>query len=364
MNSSSFKNIFRLLCVLSVIVFIFPSSLFSQGNIVGTVDFRLLMVLHPSMVSYDYVNGLFLKDTSKSKNPDQLQKELEKSQSGIKEAMATLRRKESEVIKRRFDLIQKREETIQNLLAKGYSPGEKSRLISEYEDKYEAEFDSIEKQHEDILVSIKQTNDLAFAPIYHSSAETEKWLNNVRNEIQKIILEVSKRKGISLVIDDSYGTRPLKKGKKYFSVPAQAETPDLISGSLFQNLTNWEVDETSKALMNMKDAAALKLTPDHIAGGMLESRKMNLKKLIDYRSFLPQHLADFSPGKAILTGGIDLTADVATEIFNRYRLPEMAKQNYQAVINEYRNFEKNSFKTDPTRSMPESYYQNFLNETK
>ncbi|MBF0543526.1 MAG: hypothetical protein HQM08_03790 [Candidatus Riflebacteria bacterium] len=348
--------------VLIGIMFFLPLRAYSQNG-VGCVDLRLLMILHPSMANFDYVNGLFYRENLRSKTPEQIQAELKNSQESIKGAQALLKRKESELIKRRIDLMQKRDETISNLNGKARKPDEKSKLVTDYEAKYSQEFDTLERQFGEIQQSLRQTNELAFSPLYYNSAETEKRISQIRKELQDKITQVAAKNGIAVVIDDSYGSRSTKKGKENFAIPSQTETPDLISGNLFHNLTTWQVDEASKALLNSKDAAALKLTPAHVAGGMVEQRRLNLKQLLDYRSYLPENLAAFSPGRAFLIGGVDLTPLIAKEIFDQYRLPEMAKQNYLTIIKDYRSFETTSYQEPPKKMLPEGYFEKFIQES-
>jgi hypothetical protein len=81
----------------------------------------------------------------------------------------------------------------------------------------------------------------------------------------------------------------------------------------------------------------------------------NLRKVTQLRSYLVPVAAEYTPGSLFITGGTDLTAHVAQEIFKNYQIPESLKKSYLQVIRDFQNIESTSYREDPPRYPNEAY---------
>jgi len=77
------------------------------------------------------------------------------------------------------------------------------------------------------------------------------------------------------------------------------------------------------------------------AVSMMEAdRVRNFRHLLEYRPYIDEKSAQFTPGQIFLVGGLDLTPHVAERIFSKYRIPERLKAAYILIIKDYTDFEK------------------------
>lgn len=364
-------------CVTSL-VFI-SNSLFAQGF--ATVDTRILLILHPSMVGFDYNNGAFFRNPNQieisNKIRDELRKAQEKADIANENIFKQIKELESErlsasnclikemdvlspserkkmekdigvmknvltklknstvadmeQVRTQNEKIKELEKQIANLEAvvenpANFLPNEKN--IKEYENRIA----TIDKKIIELKAEIIDNNDKAMSALYLTRKETEEKLTTIRNELKEIIKSVADEEGCSLVIDNSYGIREYDSDKKR-SIVSGNDNPDVGSSALFRSFLSFKPDvEGIDTNVMSKDKAI-----EHITLGAATGLEQNLKQYLEYKDWVPSKVADFTFGSIFISGGKDLTVLCAKRIFDKYDVPEYVRQRFSPKLSEYLN---------------------------
>ncbi|MBR4328804.1 MAG: hypothetical protein IKO19_13515 [Candidatus Riflebacteria bacterium] len=361
-------------------ILVFCSNALSAQNF-ATVDTRLLLILHPQMVGYDYNNGAFFRNPDKIEVSNKIKMELQKAQKTadianekiskqIKEleserlAVSTAliremnvfapgerKRMEQEVGVMKSVLAQMKVETVGNmdeikvhnqkikdledkitfLDAKvknpaSFKPNEKK--VKEYKERIAA----IDKKIAELNLEIIDNNDKAMSALYLTRKETEERLTKIRNELKEIITSVAAEENCSLVIDNTYGVREYdSKTKK--SITSGNENPDVGSSALFRSFLSFkpDVEGIDTNIMSKEEAS------EHLILGSAMSLEQNLQQYLEYKDWVPSKVSDFTFGSLFISGGKDLTVLCAKRLFDKYDVPEYVRQRFAPKLSEYLN---------------------------
>ena len=351
--------------------------LFAQGF--ATVDTRILLVLHPLMVGFDYNNGAFFRNPNQIEVSNKIRLELQKAQEKadienekifkqIKEieteridasnalmrelnVFAPGERKSMEqdlaVMKKvleglkgdvasdmaqvryRNTKIKELEGQIASLDAVLENPASvvpNEKNIKEYENRIAA----MDKRIAELNAEIIDNNDKAMSALYLTRKETEDRLTQIRNELKEIINEVASKEGCTLVIDNSFGVREYdSKTKK--SIVSGNDSPDAGSSALFRSFLSFkpDVEGIDTNVMSKEEAT------EHITLGSAMNLEQNLQEYLEYKDWVPSKVADFTFGSLFISGGKDLTVLCAKRLFDKYDVPEYVRQRFAPKLSEY-----------------------------
>ena len=363
-----------------VTAFVFYSNtLFAQG--IATVDTRILLILHPLMVGFDYNNGAFFR------NPDQVEvshkimlelqkaqekadianenifkqiKELESERIAVSNALmremnvfapgerkkmeqelsimkkAVTEMKSSTVadmnqVRYQNQQIKELENQISALEAKHDNPAAfvpNEKRIKEYEERIA----SIDKRIAELKAEVIDNNDKAMSALYLTRKETEERLIQIRNELKEIINSVAAEEKCSIVIDNSYGIREYDSKTKR-SITSGNDNPDVGSSALFRSFLSFkpDVEDIDTSVMSKEEAS------EHIILGSAMSLEQNLHEYLEYKDWVPSKVSDFTFGSLFISGGKDLTVLCSKRLFDKYDVPEYVRQRFAPKLSEYLN---------------------------
>lgn len=323
----------------------FASAAGPQNNGWASVDTRILLLLHPSMGNFDYSNGRFFRTESQIKKSEEIIHELQKAQTQSKEQISKLSSQRDQLLKTRIGLIERREETINDLSAKGAGSAYKLRgkqgKASEFEERYVRRLAELDTQISEIDLQIFKANEIASSSVYLTTDESNKKLDVIKNEILDLISQAAQESGIGVVMDTTYAMTSQKRMTENGSICTLDDAVDVVSSSLFHSFANLKIDSSAKSTVNGPNGRPI--PKSHLMVGKSVEMAANLKKYLDFRHYQPEKVSTFSPGKIFLIGGLDLTPWVARKIFDKYKIPEPLKNSFMMLIRNYSDFEKADF---------------------
>lgn len=342
----------------------------------ASVDFRLLVILHPEMKQYDYSNERFFRSDFTKKDPGELRDELKKAKEKADELIGGLQEKFSRLSLHKNNLLVYKSQVVRELMAPEQSnpevtkkrvelafknfaglvqdkvsekdlgvkgkkihenPWERNQLIEEFSGKIDAQVASMETQIQDLSVQIEAVQETMYTPIYLTKDETNRKLKGIKDEITSLVKQVAKENGAQVVIDTTYGMQPIKPAKEYTNIPAQPDTPNLITAYLFQEFANLELINADGSL---RDAEGNSLPQAHGMGAMIPNKISQFQKYLEMRNFMTQLAADFRPGRFFLIGGNELTCQVAEKLLGTYNVPKPMQETYLLLVQRYLSFEQ------------------------
>ncbi len=344
----------RNLALLLVALLATVNPLFAAEPGFATVDLRMLLILHPEMKDFDYINGRFLRADISQKNAPEVRAQLEAMRKSTSPTIEKLLNKQSQLAQTRAETFVNKSNFVNRVLnnkpdesaktrklvnqaKKDYSAWshktfvelanpkteiqipqskeEKSQMILEVDKKFKAQIASLDLELQDIGDQLKVAREEMFSPVYFTTAETIRKLRKIKEEISGLITQSASEKGIQIVMDTSFGSNQIRKADELTTLPFQPDTPDLISSKLFHNFANWKPRENLPF-----DANGLPINPEHMAVNMQSNKIEEFKKYIESRFYLPE-MADVNFGRMFLVGGVDLTPEIAQKIFSKYSVP-------------------------------------------
>ena len=357
----------------------YSNTLFAQS--IATVDTRILLILHPLMVGFDYNNGAFFRNPNQIEVSNKIRMELQKAQEKADVA--------NEKIFKQIKELESERIAVSTALMREmnvFAPGERKKLEQElsimkkavaemkgstvadmnqvsYQNKkikelenqinaleamhdnpaavvpnekkikeYEERIVSIDKSIAELNAEVIDNNDKAMSALYLTRKETEEKLTNIRNELKEIINAVASEEKCSLVIDNSYGIREYdSKTKK--SIISGNDNPDVGSSALFRSFLSFkpDVEGIDTNVMSKEEAT------EHIILGSAMSLEQNLLQYLEYKDWVPSKVSDFTFGSLFISGGKDITVLCAKRLFDKYDVPEYIRQRFAPKLSEYLN---------------------------
>ncbi|MBP7634620.1 hypothetical protein KBA41_10630 [Candidatus Ozemobacteraceae bacterium] len=313
----------------------------------ATVDVRILLMLHPMMATFDYSNGRFYRDESLKKNFQGVVQQLQKLQQESRKALATIESKKKRLMQTRLEIMTKREEALNDLSSKAasssYNIRDKSRKISEFEQRYAAQLRQNTADLEALRTEMVKAQDAAIAPLYLTTEEAEKRLASIRDEIHGLIAQAAREGGYHTVVDNTFGFTTRKRAHDIPQVPALDESVDVVSSSLFHSFVNMDINPAVKSALQMPPNTTT--AEEHMVAGRSIGMTDNLKQYLEFRNYMPEAVAGFGPGKFFLIGGNDLTPWVARQLFTKYRIPMTLQNSFMVLIRNFQDFERADFES-------------------
>ncbi|HEY9071089.1 MAG TPA: hypothetical protein VIV61_12595 [Candidatus Ozemobacteraceae bacterium] len=338
------KNIYLIVFAFGA-VFLSATGVFAAEGGWATVDVRLLLALHPSMASFDYSHDRFFRGNAPSGDTAALGQALQAAWDKAQPKLRDLGVRREKLNQTRFEILQRREETMRDLLEKGATkPGQvrdREKQIGEYEDRYTRAMAECEAQIARLDKEFEQAQEEAYAPVYLTKEETARQFDAIKREIESFISQTAQEARIGVVLDTSFGRGSLEKSPETITVPQYPEPSDTLASRLFHTFSNWappQVPETTVPGPNGQPVSAR----EHVAFAASQNMIQTLERYLEFRPYLTKTAANFSSGNIFLGGGTDLTATVARKIFSRYRVPPEIQNSFQLLIQKYAQFEKSS----------------------
>ena len=352
----------------------------------GTVDTRILLMLHPEMNGFDYSNGRFFREKGE-RNIEKTIGELKTAQEQASKENAPLRERQTKLFQERFSLVQQKSradgapapgdiekfrkekavlessleevkrqkpanrdaerlfaarrvdlqtrlEVINSRLAGAANPEETTKNADQLDEKIKKVDDELGK----LADQIRANEEKSVQAIYLTSEETATRLTKIRDEIDTLIKKAAEESKIATVIDISFAMRTPTRKEKLKMIPATDEAPDVVSSSLFHSFNNLTIDPAFAATVPGPEGSPL--PPEHLIVGRSLGMQSNLTQYLEFRNYLPERVADFSHGRLFIMGGTDLTPWVARQLFDRYKVPDSIKNAFMVTLRNYLNFDR------------------------
>jgi hypothetical protein len=272
---------------------------------IGKVDLKALILLHPSMRSYNpYMQGFKL-------NADKVTQARAKQQSQESQSELKNLQTQARIIEGRITATQRKYNREMATLTNNYLDGlehlatapralkkkEYDRIKSEKEVEYAAKLQSYGVQLLQIEEKIDHLKKASYEPGYTTFEETQKRFNGIVNEIRQYTKQIANRKGIEIVLNSK------SRDIKLLTQEKSVISPDLNYNKIFQT-------PFPNAIRN--DPAAIQGYYSNITS-MAENWLHNGSDI----------LAPFNSkviDNDIFIGGQDLTVEVLKAIFKAYKI--------------------------------------------
>lgn len=345
-------NNIRLL-VLSVLVMLFvgclePTS--ARGAGWATVDTRLLMVLHPSMATYDFSHGRFYRPGVQNLKSEELQNKLAKVWEQVRPQLKALEAKRSRLLRSRSELLASREETINKMLARGATDTlmvrDHAKNVASFEIRYQSRLHQMEDDLQAVETEYARTSEQAWAPVYLNGVETDRQLAVIRNEIVAFVSDLAVKQGYVLVVDPTAAQDPVMSVGGLGVKVAQSEPVDVLGSELFKLFGQWNVPQG--ATVPGPDGRPIDLG-QHLMPVLFGNMTQNFRQYLEFRPFLPPVSGQLDPRKLTLSGEPDLTESVARGIFQRY---QVAAPQQESLLSMIRAFQAREAMSKPAGQVP------------
>ena len=302
----------------------------------ATIDARLLMVLHPTMATFDFSQGRFYRPGLQNLTPGDLQKQLEQARKKVEPQLKSLGSRRARLVRSRNDMLASREETINLMLAHGASATSSVRdhgknLLS-FEERYQNKLRQFEEELEAIDREYTTVAEQAWAPVYMTAVETDRLLQTVRGEIAALAADAAQRLGCSLVIDPNAANDAVEGGPGLGRKVSQSEPVDLLGSKLFKLFGEWEVPEGVTIPGPTGEPVDL---AKHLMPVLMGNMAQNFRQYLEFRPYLPSGAGQLDAKKLTLDGEPDLTEVVAREVFRRHRVPTERQESLMVLIRSF-----------------------------
>ncbi|HOT30296.1 MAG TPA: hypothetical protein PLU72_19140 [Candidatus Ozemobacteraceae bacterium] len=313
---------------------------------IAQADLRLLLMLHPSMMGYDFTLNRFLKVSPGQKAAYKAaEDEIARRRPEVDKALQTLQLERSKLLReagsaRIAASIRAAPVTTLNESAQVplFDPAASSTKTVEAStiDKHlepdgaagvslsaERAIISSEKRLAEIDARIQAQYDRLLEPLYHPTTETGKIFNGILSEVKSIIADVARQRGISTVMNAC----PITSGS-----PRQLRNP---GATLPSGDHSRAFDHLFEALLNTEfDAITLPPLPDtqRVLAGIGMTITEPLRAYLAKSPALAPLMESPETGHLFLYGGVDLTAPAATVLMTKYKFPAGIQQLVLSII--------------------------------
>ncbi|MBI3039136.1 hypothetical protein HYY75_08830 [bacterium] len=303
----------------------------------GTVDTRLLLIVHPAMENFDYINQRFFRPDASKMSGSKISEELEKARKESTPLLGDFKTKVAEATtgratlflekdrktrrilepskddegrtksrinqaKKEFAFLKKESSSNDQLTSYETIPideKERKKLLEDIEIEFKDRIASYDLYIENLNSQINFLQEKMYSSIYLTTPETREKLKSIKDEISSLISEAAKEGNFGVVMDTSFSAKAIKKARDIFNLPLQPDYGDSLSSALFHEFSNWE-----KPNKVFKDAAGNDLSPYHGTGATASNKALVFKKYLEVRNYIGEELANFTPGNIFLVGGV------------------------------------------------------------
>jgi len=282
------------------------------SGIVGTVDSAKLLLLHPSMSTYDPYQKAFLKvkllnylpSPKDDKNQANVIQEIEKQIQEIENQKDELSRKHSQEIQKA--MIQHQEKMKSLATSAQIIEVNEFKILSTSRNQ---EFFAAMQKFDEKIASLKDAIAkfrLEPGSSFTSSKETQLLIEKLFADIKAAVAKVAQAKGIFVVFDSSFeGIKGLLASNVDRSLPS-----DLNYAQVFG------------------ERASFGFPKDFwLEPGFAEIQRNRIKRWVSQREKILYPFKNLLNSSYVLTGGVDITSEVLQEIFEQYRIPKDVREN-------------------------------------
>jgi len=295
------------------------------------------------MASFDYSHDRFFRNNPASDDTSSLAKNLQAAWDKAQPRLRDLGVKKDKLNQTKFEILQRREQTMRDLMEKEATQRgqvrDREKQITEYEDRYTKSLSECDAQIERLDREIEQATEEMYSPVYLTREETAKQLETIKKEVEWLVTQTAQENRIGVVLDTTFGRSTMTRSPEAVTIPQYPEPSDTLASRLFHTFSNWvppQVPETTVPGPNGQPIPAR----EHVAFAAGQNMVQTLEKYLEFRPYLTRIAAAFSSGNIFLSGGMDLTAAVAKKIFTRYRVPPEIQNSFQLLIQKYSQFDK------------------------
>ncbi|HEY9068902.1 MAG TPA: hypothetical protein VIV61_01525 [Candidatus Ozemobacteraceae bacterium] len=285
------------------------------GAVIGKVDFRALVLLHPLMMGYDPQKGAFQLEKGKG-DPGALQKRLQEQQVRVRQLEDKTRELRAKVTELHRNHSRQMAELNDRYLASivGLATGPAGMKQQQFEidrmrmeSSYQAKLTALSGEAAVATEELTALQDLALHPGYTTPEETAARFSSIMSEVRQTVQRIATQRGLQVVLNSGY-QRSLRRLKQGEDSPL---SPELSYYKIFTTPFTREIEGKH----------------DFVAGYYENISGMAR----DWLAHGDQILAPVQSALLdtdILVGGVDLTGDVLTALFTTYNV----NQNIAAAV--------------------------------
>ncbi len=287
---------------------------------IGKVNLKAMILLHPSMASYDPYKEAF-RLSGKQASPQQVQQKLKENQTRISELenKANFLRGKIEETHRNFDRqLQKLSDSYLSNLSE-VATGQAGLQRQQYkldshrsETTFNAKLQSLGGQLMKVEEEIDKLNKVAYHPGYTNPEETNKRFYAIISEIKQYTHQIATKKGIQVVLNSNTVSKPSSSNKDMV-MPAELDYGKIFALRFPNEIRN--------------DAGA-------ISGYYSNISSLAYNWLVHGEKVLNPFQASLI-NTDIFIGGVDLTNEVMTSIFRAYKIDQNLSNAILQSINSF-----------------------------
>ncbi|HOT30185.1 MAG TPA: hypothetical protein PLU72_18550 [Candidatus Ozemobacteraceae bacterium] len=296
-----------------------PFTAFGQGAggaLIGKVDFRALVLLHPSMMGYDTQKSAFRVEPSKATLPQQMERRSQEHKQRIEALESEIRALRAKIteLHRNYtrDVTELNDRYAAGIVDLATGPAGMKRQQFELDkaqldSTYQAKLQSASGRCVAATEELDHLQNISLAPGYTTPEETEARFNAIVKELRQLVQSVAARRGIQIVLNTSF-QRSLRRER-----PARDsdEPIDLSYQKIFTTPFTREVG-----------------TSHDFTAGYYENIIIMTRNWLDHGSRILKPAKSSFIDSDIICGGVDLTGEVLTSLFSSYKV----NQNIGAAV--------------------------------
>jgi ribosomal protein L9 len=302
------------------LIFWLPTSSFCQrrgaGQQIGTVDFRLLLLLHPTMAKYNPKLQSF-KLSSGQTSAAQISKRRKEHQKRINDLEQQTRRLKGKIAEE-YKIYERKMSRISDSYLSKMKDDLATAAAALETQTYNLNKRMLETKHKsylrmlgdqlagvnDELASLKK---VSYKEGYSTPEESRKQFIAILNETRQYVQSIARKKGIEIVLNSSF--------KRSFALRDKSPSrKTLPPGQSYANILAAPFLEPT--------APEDRQNMDRYVSGYYSGISDQVNSYVRYESTILAPFTDFFVDTDILMGGVDLTAEVLAAIFNRYKVNE------------------------------------------
>ncbi|RCK80244.1 MAG: hypothetical protein OZSIB_3426 [Candidatus Ozemobacter sibiricus] len=297
-------------------------SVAASQPLVGTVDVRLLMVLHPRMATFDYIQGRFFRPQSPGRPRPSMAQALEAAGAGIEKELGRLTSEVRRLRRVQEDLIRRRETTLNSLQESAQQGGggrDYPARYKEYVDRYQRLLGENARQLAEAEAAVARLQEKAFSPLYLDEGETVALLRQIHGEILQMVTAVAQEMGLAAVFDPTlHQVRPAVPPHR--EIPAVPPPPFDLGPRSLRSLQTFEAPY-HQAMIPGPDGQLINAAA-HVALARGQSLIRTARKYLNLAAYLTLARRDLPlPPALVLLGGTDLTPVVGQRLLQTHRIP-------------------------------------------
>ncbi|OQA06690.1 MAG: hypothetical protein BWY66_01743 [bacterium ADurb.Bin374] len=296
-----------------------PFTAFAQGAggaLIGKVDFRALVLLHPSMFGYDTEKSAFLVEPSKAKLPQQIERRSQEQKQRVEELENEIRALRAKIteLHRNYtrDVTELSDRYTTGIVELATGPAGMKRQQFELDkaqldSTYQAKLQSASGRCVAATEELENLQQISLTPGYTTPEETEARFNVIVKEVRQVVQSVAARRGIQIVLNTSF-----QRSLRNVRTTRESEEPiDLSYQKIFTTPFTREVGSSHD-----------------FTAGYYENIISMTRNWLDHGSRILKPAKSSFIDSDIVCGGIDLTGEVLTTLFASYKL----NQNIGAAV--------------------------------